>query len=103
MISFLIVLLGYFGGVEVGAESFACDEIKISTEVTDTTNGRNNGKLEVKVDGGKEPYSYNYIGPAKFQQLSTNQKSLVNLRKGKYLIVVQDSGDCVKQAEVYIK
>jgi hypothetical protein len=105
MISFLMVVFGFLGSVDNnGSSSYdICDNFKISADITDTSNGRNNGKIEVKVEGGKAPYKYSYFGPDRVKELETNNPKIQNLKKGKYIVIVADSENCNKHLEIFIK
>jgi hypothetical protein len=100
MISFLIVVFGFLGN-EV-PQSVNCENFSVSTEISHTSNGRENGKLEVKATGGSGEYTYHYIGPGDYKELKSKKDTLTGLKKGKYSVFVQDSNNCVKQVDVII-
>ena len=55
-------------------------------------NGLNNGSIEIEVNGGTPPYSYNWTGPSGYNSI---MEDIVNLLPGVYNLVVTDLNSCV--------
>jgi len=91
-------------GITLGkADSNTCEDIKISAEITNTSlNGL--GKIEIEVEGGVEPISYYWISPNSLIKLSEpKSKDQVDLKSGKYLLIVRDSQGCKVNKEFVVK
>ena len=60
-----------------------------------TTTGGCNGSLEVSVNGGKLPYTYNW-------NTGSKEKSIKGLCEGKYMITVIDANKCQVKIDKYV-
>lgn len=81
-----------------------CDNLKVTAEITHTTNGLDNGSVKVKVEGGVEPYIYVFFNQ-KGKPLSFENKSnkLSGVKSGKIFCTVIDKEGCQKKKEINIK
>jgi hypothetical protein len=85
-------------------ESPDCDNLKIKTKITHTTTGESNGQIVVTVVKGQPPYKASLFAERKNDNLlEVGLEDLKNLPAGKYILVVQDAGDCATQEKVILK
>jgi hypothetical protein len=83
-----------------------CDQLKITMQVTNAEEGKENGKAEAKVEGGIAPIYYIFFLPnghllKKDMDVSTN--SISNLKPGNYFCSVSDGAGCTKRVEFKIE
>lgn len=98
LFSVILFILANVPGIPV------CNDIQLSLITTNTSEGQNNGKIEVKVEKGHPPFKvYLYAEKRKDNKLDIKFKDLENLAPGKYLLVVQDKGECTFQESIVIK
>jgi len=57
----------------------------------------NNGKIELSVSGGTQPYSYNWVG------YRVNAPVLQNISKGKYSVGIRDKNNCTISQNYILK
>lgn len=78
----------------------------VTTAITGTTCGSNNGVLQVTVStGGTQPYVYTLTGPSPNPvSVSTLLDTFTNLQGGNYTLTVQDSGNptCIQTFAIFI-
>jgi len=81
-----------------------CDSIQLDLQVTHTSDGNNDGKIEVSVEKGQAPFKvYLFADKRSDNLLDVKFKDLKNLKAGNYLLLVQDSGgECTYRQNVII-
>lgn len=86
------------------SETSDCDSIQLVLDINHTTDGRNNGKINVTVEKGEAPFKiYLFADRRSDNLLDVKFKDLKNLKPGDYIIVVQDSGsNCTFRQNVKI-
>lgn len=71
------------------------DEIFISSNVINIPcKGVSTGIINVTIDGGLEPYTFNWIGPNGF---TSNLEDLIDVFAGTYTLIFKDSNGCTIQ------
>ena len=65
-----------------------------SSSVTPDTNGIHTGAINIGIDGGTPPYTYNWTGGGGFQ---SSQQNPSGLAAGNYFLTVRDSRQCALQ------
>ncbi len=64
--------------------------------ITPTRCDRKTGKIDVKVKGGREPYTFYW------SVVSNNDSVIMGLSEGVYYLVVEDSSECRAEAQFYV-
>lgn len=100
-LAFLVASLLY--GIFITPEP-PCDDLKVKAKVTHTTEGKDNGSVEIEVEGGEKPYSFFFLdkdfNPIK-HELS---KSIINgLPKGKVKYIIRDKNECFQSEDLIIQ
>jgi hypothetical protein len=81
-----------------------CSEIIVSSSVTDTVNGLNNGKVTVTAKGGEGPYYYVfYYGSGHPVTSETKTNTVTSLKAGTIYCSVVDANGCTGQIKITIK
>jgi len=81
-----------------------CDNLKIDTIIQRTTDGLDNGSVDILVSGGEEPYSFTWYGEKRNKGIDNREVANQSaLRKGKYLLVVVDATNCVEKVDIEIE
>jgi hypothetical protein len=81
-----------------------CDGLKIETNITNTSNGENDGQISVTVVKGKAPYKvFLFAEKRENNRLDIKIKDLRKLASGKYILIIQDAGGCTTQETVFVK
>ena len=69
------------------------------TQVDILCNGGNNGAIDVTLNGGNSPFTYNWIGPSGF---TSNAQDLTGLTAGTYDLTCIDAVNCIVNLSVTI-
>lgn len=77
-------------------EQLALTETHVDVTCNDDAGASDDGSIDVSVDGGTPPYSYNWSNGATTQDIS-------GLEAGSYTITVSDGNDCVASLTVVIE
>ena len=81
-----------------------CTEIQVRTEITNTSNGLNNGSFVLQFEGQKDEFEVYLLKGRETKKLKDGKAE--GLAKGKYVVVVtgktQDTKFCPKHIEVKI-
>jgi hypothetical protein len=81
----IIAFLAFLPGKSFGQ----CRDINVKSKITHTTNGLNNGSVELEINGNSgQELSINLFGPQKNNRLDLSESIITNLEKGNYIIVV---------------
>ncbi|HZX73800.1 MAG TPA: hypothetical protein VFE57_05220 [Cyclobacteriaceae bacterium] len=105
MIKYLLIsLLIGFQGLQRADRPEACDNLKLSVQVSSTQNGL--ASSTVTVTGGVAPISYIFFYPDgklvdRNRNVSLNK--IERLQKGKYVCAVADNAGCSKKIEFEIE
>ncbi|MEO7176617.1 MAG: cohesin domain-containing protein [Saprospiraceae bacterium] len=80
-----------FGPITINAAA----AINLSVAVTDATTGQNNGAINLTVNGGTGPYTFDWDndGP---ENPDNDPEDLTNLAAGTYIVTVTDANNCSK-------
>ena len=100
-----VILAFLFSGIDAHIPSTdPCDNLKVTTEIKHTTDGLDNGSVEVKVEGGVEPYVYVFFNE-KGKPLSFENKSnqISEIGAGTIYCSIIDSESCQQKVEITIK
>lgn len=101
-----VILAFLFSGIDAHIPiTDPCDNLKVTTEITHTTDGLDNGEVEVKVEGGVGPYSYfftNSKGYPKSFDLKNNSFKNVAQKEDLWVSVV-DSKGCVVKIQIEVE
>jgi hypothetical protein len=109
MKNFRLLLLSFLTflseGAGVNAQPLVKCELKITTEITNTSASLNNGKIIVKPLDGASPYKYVFYEDQTGRQMQKDlsKESAIDLKKGKYHCLVIDNNGCTKQVEFTIQ
>lgn len=69
-----------------------CDDLKFDVKVTNTTNGQNNGKLDVTIiKSSSKIHAYLYGDTKSKNKLNVGLDDLINLESGTYTLVLQNN------------
>jgi hypothetical protein len=100
----VLLLSGLLFISTLNSEKSICDNIQLELSITNTTEGRDNGKIEVEVVKGKAPYKvFLFASKPKVNLVNIKIKDLKNLPAAEYLLIVQDQSNCRVQQTVIIK
>lgn len=70
---------------------FEPSEIMINSSVVNASGQNNDGSIHIDVQGGVQPYTYNWTGPNGF---NATTKDISGLAAGNYLLVITDDNGC---------
>ena len=81
-----------------------CEAISVEHNVRHTSQGLNNGAVDLIIKGGIQPYEISVIGDKRSKnKLNINLTRITDLQPGTYLIVIQDNSGCRKEVTAEIK
>lgn len=80
----------------------ATESFTVTTKVTDTTCGIDNGSVIVsKTTGGQEPFDY-VLGPYQYMGMNTESVIFTNIPAGQYKLAVTDATGCTQTQQVNV-
>lgn len=80
----------------------ATESFTVTTNVTDTTCGIDNGVVNVsKTTGGQEPFDY-VLGQYQYMGMNTDSVTFTNIPAGQYKLSVTDATGCTQTQQVYV-
>lgn len=92
-----------FSGFTAESIDPPCDDLKVEVEVTHTTDGLNNGSVEVEVIGGTAPYTYIFLDDNRNPITEvTSSNKVEGLSKGEMKYIVRDKKDCFVSDDLII-
>lgn len=78
-----------------------CDSLKIDAIIQHTSNGNNNGNVNVTISGGVEPYRITWVGQKRNKGIENSEiGNQSSLSKGEHLLVVMEAANCIKKIEI---
>lgn len=81
-----------------------CDELKFDFKIVNTSNGLDNGAIEVKITkSSSKVKAYLYSYGKSDNRLGVKTDELDNLRKGKYMLVLQNDNCFAAERDIIIK
>ena len=69
------------------------DILQISSYITNTSEGKNNGKIELVIEGGTKPYTIEWAD-------GETNKIRENLSKKNYVVTVADANNCIMKNKI---
>lgn len=103
----LIVLVGSIASINCFAQkaSDCGDKIKVIANVTNTSAGLKNGKIDLKAESGNTLDSYNFfLSRVGSNNMTQGSKSgFKDLQTGHYDLYIIDRKGCSKQVQVQVK
>ena len=86
-------------------EKSDCDSIQLDLGITHTSEGKNNGKIEVTVEKGRAPFTVYLFAAKREDNLEDVKfKDLKDLKRGDYILVVQDKDNkCTFNQKITIR
>jgi hypothetical protein len=101
-----VLFLAIFFYTQSGWAQRSCEEIKVTVEIFPTSEGKDNGKIQLKFNSNESLFHIHLFQAGHETKLKLNKKDIENLKKGTYRIVItgknEDSVYCPKQFEVNI-
>ena len=86
------------------SEKSNCDNIQLDITITHSSQGSNNGKIEVEVKKGKAPFRAYLFADDKSNNLhDVALDELVSLSAGSYILVIQDANNCSVHKKIKLK
>jgi len=99
----LIMSLLFFGSGYTQATD-PCENTHLEISVSDTSDGINNGTIEIEVEKLTDPVKIYLYGDDRSQnQLNIKTKKIEHLAIGGYYLIVQDGAGCTKSKKVVIR
>jgi len=100
----LVSLLISFSYFNSQLESLDCDDLKFSIEVTHTSNGQDNGIINVTIVKSETKAKAFLYGKLKSNnKLGVNPTELTGLKSGKYILVLQNKECSSVKRDIIIK
>lgn len=82
----------------------ACDDLKFDIKITNTTNGLNNGKIEITITRSSSKVHAFLYGDAKQKnKVDVDPDDLINLQAGTYMLVLQNDQCYEVKQDIIIK
>lgn len=98
----LLLLVGLMGSLNSVSGSVSdCTEIQVQSEITDTTNGLNNGAFVLHFEGDKSEFEVYLVKNKSKNKLKDGKAE--GLAKGTYVVVVTGKTDDTKFCPKYIE
>jgi hypothetical protein len=80
-----------------------CDEIEVKLETTNTSEGKQNGKIVLNFENSTTSYTcFIFSGADNSNRLAVKENEIKDLAKGEYNLYIQDKKGCTKHLEFKI-
>jgi hypothetical protein len=80
-----------------------CDEIDVKLNITHTSDGKKNGKIEMNFEKPTTSYTcFIFSGADNNNRLAVKDNEINDLEKGEYNLYIQDKKGCTKRIEFKI-
>jgi hypothetical protein len=111
--TFLLGMISLAGGNTGDVKSFnedqserfivECDEIDVKLNITHTSDGKKNGKIEMNFEKPATSYTcFIFSGADNNNRLAVKDNEINDLEKGEYNLYIQDKKGCTKRIEFKI-